>query len=182
MKIKNQFFNHVFLALGLLLLAACKSSYDSLLIADEYSEKKDMTTLTMLPYGSIEIPGKWDKVYYNESSRQHYFKNSDSVGIAITKNPMKNYPFFEEGMKAKDFSKAWYTWEEEHYSSKGIQIEQLKSNEEAGYVIWKATAERTNNIFLYGVKKNMAYNLGSVDDRWPEEERIAFLEALWKKN
>lgn len=62
-------------------------SQRSLITADNYNKKKDETTLVIIPNGNIVFPGKWHKIAYNQSSKQHFFRNADSTLLIIAKAP-----------------------------------------------------------------------------------------------
>jgi hypothetical protein len=65
-EMKRQNLNIV-IGLLLLVLTSCKTTQTSMIIADSYDEKKNQTTLTLLPYGNIVFPDKWTKTSYANS-------------------------------------------------------------------------------------------------------------------
>lgn len=106
-----------FKLLSILLLGltiSCSTTKTLIIVADSYDQTKNVTTLTLLPYGNIEIPGEWTKTKYNEVSRQHFFVDKDSTSIAVTKNPQEKYPFYSENATDKEFARKFYEWEKDH--------------------------------------------------------------------
>lgn len=118
-----------------------------MLVVDSYDQDRDVTTLTLLPYGNINIPGEWTKTSYNGVSKQHFFVDKDSTSIAIAKNPQEKYPFFSEGLTEKAFSRKFFEWEKQYYETKGFEIKEKISGDE--YIIWTATGNNANSVFLY---------------------------------
>ncbi len=151
-----------------------------MIVADSYDQTKNVTTLTFLPYGSIEISGQWTKTKYNEVSRQHFLVDKDSTSIAVTKNPQENYPFYSEIVTHKEFARKFYEWEKEHYEKHGFEIKEKSSGD--NFVIWTANGNSANTIFLYGAKEKYAYNFAIFTDNWTEEQRTKFLKKLFEEN
>ncbi|MEP2026431.1 MAG: hypothetical protein ABJH98_11610 [Reichenbachiella sp.] len=168
--------------LAFCIFTSCKTTHTSMLIADSYDEAKGETTLTLIPYGNIVIPGKWTKYNYNQTSKQHFFRNSDSTAIAVAKNPIDKYPFYSSELSNSELSKNWFEWESDFYSEKGIAVTQTNRETTKEYVIWKAKSSQVNSVFLYGVKNNLAYNFAVVTDNWTDEQRTKFLRELWDIN
>ncbi len=162
------------------LLCSCTSSKTSLIIGDHYDEETDITTLIIMPYGNILIPGKWTKTSYYEDSRQHIFKNADSVHIAVTKAPQEKYSFYEEGISDGQFAEKFYEWEKEYFEEQGYTVELLQND--AGFIVWRAVIGDENTILLFGAKNPYAFNLAVFSDIWPDEKRIEFLENIFKNN
>ncbi len=153
-----------------------------MLIADSFDEGTNKTTLTLVPYGNIEIPGKWAKSSYNEVSKQHFFKDAEQTSLAVAKNPQSKFPFFTEGMSDMEFSTSFFKWEKEHYEKQGFKIEELEQITNEDFVLWKATENSANTIFLYGSKNGFAYNFALFTDNWTDDQRIEFLAALYESN
>ncbi len=69
-----------------------------------------------MPYGTVTIPGKWDKGHQNSISHQQFFTNKDSVKIAIAFGSIKNYEFNLTGAKTGfSFVKAFYEWDSKYF-------------------------------------------------------------------
>ena len=166
------------LILGLTI--SCSTTKTSMIVSDSYDQNKNITTLVLLPYGNIDIPGQWTKTKYNEVSRQHFFDDKDSTTIAVTKNPQEKYPFYIETITNKEFVRKFFEWEKDHYKQQGFEIKEKSKSE--NFIVWTVKGKNTNTIFLYGAKDGYAYNLGVFSDNWTEEKRIQFLKNLFVKN
>jgi len=179
----NQPLIHFFKALLLFVCVALSGCYDgqrTMLIADSYSPEKDVTTLQLIPYGDIKIPGKWTKTSFNESSKQHFFSNSDSISIAVALNPMKKYSFYQPDVSAEEFLTAFFNWEKDFYEQNGIAV--TKINREPNYVIFSVKKENINTILLFGAKEDMALNYAISSTKWDDSQRIKFLKTLFELN
>lgn len=154
----------------------------SVVTGETYDEKTDKTTLVIVPYGNVGISGKWEKINYNESSRQHFFINRDSVIIAIAKNPKEKYPFYAEGKKDFDLVLDFYKWDADHWEQRGLQQMKVKEDRADNFVIWKAQGEAFDNYFLYGLKNNIIVNYMIASQTWDENRKIEFLENIYKEN
>jgi hypothetical protein len=166
----------------LCLIASCQTTRTSTLVSDSYDQTKNQTTLMIFPFGNVVMPGKWTKYNYNETSRQHYFINADSIAISVTKNPITSYPFYSKELSTLELTREWYKWESDFFSEQGIEILEINSKSEDEFIIWQAKATNVNNMFLYGIKDKIAYNLSVVRGNWSNEERISFLTSLWNTN
>ncbi len=51
-----------------------------------------------------------------------------------------------------------------------------------GYVIWKFNDKKLDNVFLFGSSKDNFLNLLVYTNSWSENEKIEFLENLYKLN
>ena len=106
---------------------SCSTTKTSMIVADSFDENKNVTTLTLLPYGNIDIPGQWTKAKHNEISRQHFFIDLDSTSIAVTKNPQEKYPFYSETITETEFVRKFFEWEKNHYEKQGFDINEKSS-------------------------------------------------------
>ena len=166
--------------LVIVLSLGCSTTSTSIVIADRYDQYKNVTTLTILPYGNIDIPGQWTKTNYNEVSKQYFFQDNDSTLIAVTKNPQEKYPFYTVALTENEFAREFFEWEKNYYEKQGYEIREKTSGE--NYVIWTAKGKDVNTIFIYGAKKGIAYNFGVFTDNWTEKEKIDFLTGLFERN
>ena len=162
------------------LTVSCSTTKTSMIVTDSFDQNKNVTTLTLLPYGNIDIPGQWTKTKYNEISRQHFFSDKDSTTIAVTKNPQEKYPFYTETLTDAEFARKFFEWEKAHYEKQGFEIiEKYSSN---NFIVWTANGNNANTIFLYGAKNKYAYNFAVFTDNWTEEKRTEFLKNLFEGN
>ena len=166
----------------LALLLSCKTQQTIVLTSETYDKTSDITTLIQIPYGNINIPGKWIKYSYNNSSRQTLFKNKDSITIAVTKIPKNKYSFYKVDQSEKDFVNEFYKWDSEYFINTGLTITKLADNSEKGFIIWKATSKGASTVLLFGTKNNLAYNLATMTHKWTDRECEAFLLDLYGKN
>ena len=162
------------------LVVSCSTSKTSLLISDTYNKTDNKTTLNLVPYGTIEMPGEWTKTTYNEISRQHFFVDSDSTTIAVTKNPQNKYPFYSDKMTNAEFTREFFAWEKQHYEDKGFEIEEKTIDN--NFIIWTVVGKNTNTTFLYGAKNKFAYNFAIFTDNWSKNKQFEFLHLLFHKN
>ena len=177
--------NIFILGLFALLFIACKTSQTSMLIADSYDEKTNKTTLMLFPYGNIIFPDKWTKTSYNSSSRQHFFKNSDTTTVAVTKNPKEKYPFYKPTQTDKDFVTEFVKWDSEYWQKQGLTVKTINDNSDSGYIVWQAVREDSisvNTFFLFGSKSGFAYNFSGTSTTWTDKKVEEFLINLFNTN
>lgn len=159
---------------------SCSTTQTSMIVADTYDQDKDITTLTLVPYGNIDIPGQWTKTKYNEVSKQHFFIDKDSTSMAVTKNPHEKYPFYKQNLTDQEFAREFFNWEKDYYKKQGFEIDEITSGD--NFVIWTAKGTNANSIFLYGSKDKFAYNFAIFTDNWTKEKQIEFLRELFDEN
>ena len=83
----------IFLLSIIVLISSCASQASSTIVGSNYDAKNDVTTYFVIPYGSVDLPGKWEKGTYYSTARQQYFTNLDSVTISISFGPWNKYEF-----------------------------------------------------------------------------------------
>lgn len=174
------------IAIGLIIvvLTSCRTTQTSMIIADSYDEKKNQTTLTLLPYGNIVIPAKWTKTSYNQVSRQHFFTNNDSTTVAVTKNQRNKYPFFEPNQTDCEFVTGFVKWDAEYWEKQGLTVTIVDDQSENGYILWQAKSNErnVNTIFLFGSKNGLAYNFSGTSETWTDAKIKDFLVQLFNDN
>ena len=172
--------------IGLLIIAvtSCKTTQTSMIIADSYDEKKNQTTLTLLPYGNIVIPNKWTKTEYNQVSKQHFFKSNDSTTLAVTKNPKNKYPFFKPEQADSEFVRDFVKWDAEYWEKQGLKVTTVDNQTDKGYILWQTRSDekKVNTIFLFGAKNGLAYNFSGTSKTWAETKIKDFLVQLFNDN
>lgn len=168
----------------LLVLTSCKTTQTSMIIADSYDEKKNQTTLILLPYGNIVMPNKWTKTSYDQLSRQHFFTNNDSTTVSVTKNPKNKYPFYKSEQTDKEFVIDFVKWDAEYWEKQGLTVTTVSNQSEKGYILWQAKSDErnVNTIFLFGSKNGFAYNFSGTSKTWTETQIKDFLEHLFIDN
>ena len=170
-------------------LVCCVSQKESIIVGGEYDAKKDATEYFVFPYGSVSLPGKWDKVSYNAESKQQFFTNKDSIIVAIAFGRSKSYEFNKDGsLKGFDFLKSFQEWDSKYFKeSNALDWKILETDNINNYLIYR----------IYGIKDEskfdsyflMAEKNGSVSsfsvyttNRWSESEKIMFLKNLFLQN
>ncbi len=132
--------------------------------------------------GEVKVPGKWEKLNSINDSGQQFLTNKDDVIIAIAENPKKAYPFFKSNASDFENVKLFYTWDSDYYKENKFKTEKIKENAELEYIIWKYNDNKLDNVFLFGSSKNNFLNLLVYTKKWTEDEKISFLENLYKLN
>ncbi|TXF77342.1 hypothetical protein [Chryseobacterium sp.] len=132
--------------------------------------------------GEVKIPGNWVQLNKIEDSGQTYLKNKDGVIIAIAQNPKKAYSFFKSNKSDFENVKLFYIWDSDYRKENKFKTEKIKENSKLEYIIWKYNDEKEDNIFLFGSTKNNFLNLLVYTDKWSQDEKIIFLENLYKLN
>ena len=185
----NRFLKLFLLLSAVVLFVGCRtvssSRYGSTIVGGEYEASKDSTSYFVYPFGSVMIPGKWEKTTYNSASRQQFFQNSDSVLISVIFSRFDGYEFNQDGAKkGYDFVKACYVWESDYFEKTlGLQHEILEENEGKQYMIFRiygsTDGTKVNMYFLLGEKNgNVSYFSLSRAEKWTEERRLEFLRGL----
>ena len=147
----------------------------------DYVAAKDATEYFVFPYGSVSLPGKWDKWMYDQSSRQQFFRNEDSVVVSIAFAPYNKYEFNADGsLKGHDFVEAFYKWESDYYQSAGFECPILENDKANPYIIFKVVGNGADSVFLFGERNGGVSNFSiQTTDKWTETEKIQFIKNLF---
>ena len=132
--------------------------------------------------GEVKVPGVWDLIKKMDDSGQTYLKNKAGVVIAVAQNQKKAYSFYKSNESDYENVKLFYKWDSDYYKENKFKTEKLKENKELEYIIWKYNDKKYDNVFLFGASKNTFLNLLVYTNSWTEEEKILFLENLYKLN
>lgn len=132
--------------------------------------------------GDVKIPGNWEQLNTMDDSGQTYLKNGDGVIIAIAQNPKKAYSFFKSNKSDFENVKSFYTWDSDYQKENKFKTGKIKENPKSEYIIWKYNDGKLDNVFLFGSVKDTFLNLLVYTDSWSEDEKILFLENLYKLN
>ncbi|WP_234111750.1 hypothetical protein [Chryseobacterium sp. R2A-55] len=175
---------NIVIGLLLLVLTSCKTTQTSMIIAENYDEKKNQTTLTLFPYGNIVFPDKWTKTSYNQVSKQHFFTNNDSTTFAVTKNPKDKYPFYKTNQTDNEFVTDFVKWDAEYWEKQGLTVTTIDNQANKGYILWQAKSDEknVNTIFLFGSKNGLTYNFSGSSKNWTEGKIKDFLVQLFNDN
>lgn len=132
--------------------------------------------------GEVKIPGNWEQLNKMDDSGQTYLKNKDGVIIAIAQNPKKSYSFFKNTVSDFENVQMFYAWDSDYYKENKFKTEKIKENSGLEYIIWKYNDNKGDNVFLFGSSKSNFLNLLVYTNIWNEDEKIIFLENLFKLN
>jgi len=169
----------------------CATQRTSTLVGGEYNQTKNETDYFVLPFGSVTLPGKWEKTNYNTISRQQFFRNQDSVIIAIAFGRFDKYEFNMNGLQTGyNFVKAYYEWDSKYFvDSHGLKRQNIESDSTNNFMVYRIFGQiekgEFDTYFLIGEKDGNISNFSISDtDKWTESEKINFLKSLFltKKN
>ncbi|MBP1629263.1 MAG: hypothetical protein H6Q15_156 [Bacteroidetes bacterium] len=161
-------------------LFSCATQQTSTIVGGDYNELKNETEYFVLPFGSVTIPGKWEKNKYNNISRQQFFTNQDSVIIAIAFSQYNKYEFNMDGsLTGYNFIKNYYEWDSKYLTdSYGLKREILVNDSINNYMIYRIYGDNYNMYFLINEKKGNMSNYFITTDKWDESKKVAFLREL----
>ncbi len=175
-----------FLLVISLFLTNCATQRTSTIVGVDYNETKNETDYLVFPYGSVTIPGKWEKTNYNATSKQQFFRNQDSISIAIAFGRFDNYKFNTDGSKkGHEFIKAYYEWDSKYFvDSYGVERQLFEDDSTNNFIIYRiygqSEKDNLNTYFLIGEKNGNISNFSIFfTDKWDEKEKIDFLKKLF---
>ena len=181
MKIK-----HLLLLFVVAFFSNCVTQRTTTLVGCDYDKAKNQTDYLVFPYGSVAIPGEWNRTTYNQTARQQFFQNPDSIIIAIAFGPCNKYEFNKENTKKGfAFVTAFYEWDSEYFvSNYQLNQEKIESNERDNYIIWRTFGENNNTYwdtyFLFGEKNGFANSFSIMKtEKWNRDEKIDFLRKMY---
>lgn len=170
----------------LLFTIGCSSNRISYIVSCNYDNKKDITTYTKLPLGSVNIPGEWEQGAYNNSSKQQYFINQDSVIMSIAIVPANGFAFNRDNSKKGfEFTKSFFEWDSQYLSNtNGLQVNVIEEDSVKNYILWTIYGDvdgtQTQNYFLFGESNGIAKNYSiQVSKGWSKTQIISFLKNLY---
>lgn len=174
------------ISFAFIICTGCAAQKASTIIGGDYNESKNQTDYFVLPFGSVSLPGKWVKTKYNNISKQQFFKNADSITIAIAFNPIDGYEFnTDNSKKGVEFVNAFYKWDAQYFADTyKLKQEKIESDENKNYIIWHLFGESNTIIydtyFLFGEKNGYASNLSIMKtDKWSSDEKIKILKEMY---
>lgn len=177
------FFFHLVL---IILLTNCASQRVSTIVGVDYNETKDETDYFVVPYGSVSIPGKWTKTNYNSISKQQFFRNDDSIILAIAFGRFDKYEFNTDGrLKGFDFVKSYYNWDSKFFVEfHGLQRQEMEIDSINGFLAYRIFGNiekgEFDTYFLIGEKNGNVTNISISDtDKWTESEKLTFMKNLF---
>ena len=146
----------------------------------DYDAKKNATEFFVVPYGQVSIPGKWEKTSYNSVSRQQFFRNDESVNIAVSFGPCNKYEFNLDGsLNGYEFAEAYYEWESKYFVSNGLECKILETDKENKHIIFRVFGDGFDTYTLICEKNGIASNFSiQATDKWTEQQKVDFLKSL----
>ncbi|MGV4600769.1 hypothetical protein [Ornithobacterium rhinotracheale] len=185
---KKIIFKSLVVIVILLFLASCScpKSATYTIVGVHYVEKKNITEYMVLPYGTVFIPGKWEKAEYLNHSRQQYFNNENGNRISIALGPNNKFEFNQDGSKKGfDLLKAYFEWEKEYFANTvKVDVKLIEENPNDNYLIFQIYKKedgmiKVNNYFFITEKHNTFY-IFSVQTlgKWNQEQAINFLKEI----
>jgi len=172
----------IFLLFTLMVIFGACSTKKKVLVV-----QKETVTTTKADFGIegvVSIPGDWTLSSENKLTNQKFFRNKDSLLIAITRNPMEKYSFYSVGMADTVFTQSFYEWESKHFERQGLTVSIIEKHRNNEYIIWSVKGtENLDVTLLYGGKKNFGYALSLLEPRtFTLNQRKAFLIQLFRDN
>lgn len=167
-------------------ITSCVSSRNSTIVSTNYDETKNETEYIVLPYGKVSLDGKWEKTHYNSVSKQQFFKNKDSVLLAIAFVKSNNYEFNLKGSHTGfEFVKAFYEWDSKYFvETHGLEREVIEENNTNNYMIYRiyenTDKEGFDTYFLIGERNGNASKFSiSITEKLTPLEKVQFLKTIY---
>ena len=132
--------------------------------------------------GEVKIPGNWQQLNKIDDSGQTYLKNKEGIIIGVAQNYKKAYSFFKNNLSDFENIQLFYRWDSDYYKESKFTVKKIRENSELEYIIWKYNDKKLDNVFLFGSSKGNFLNLLVYTAIWSEDEKIIFLENLYKLN
>jgi len=177
----------IMVLLALLCLPGCYPKITCTITGTHYDKARNNTSYTVLPYGSVSLPGEWVASKYFQPARQQWFTNKDSVSLSISFGPGNKFEFSKEGLNGFAFAKAYYDWEAKYESEHlRVKVKLVEADSINQYVIAKIYNDSANTIALYGGRecacKEGAFQHFTISGRkMNDDEMIRFLRDIFLK-
>lgn len=183
MKYKTTYIS-IILASIIILLYSCYTTATSTIVGGQYEAKTNTTDYFVLPFGSVSLPGKWNKTSYNSSSRQQWFKSPDSISVAIAFTQCNQYEFYKSELKDFSFVKAYYEWDSKYLTTQlNMNDTILQADSLNNYIVWRLWGKNKelemDCYFLFGYRNCSVHNFYVSTDKWTEEKKVKFLQDLY---
>lgn len=156
----------------------------STIVGGEYDEKEDVTNYFILPLGQVSLPGKWEKTTYSQVSKQQFFKNQDSINIAIAFGRINQFEFNAKGsLTGFDFLEGYYKWEKDYFESNGMKCPLIESDKTNNYLIYRIYgnhdgSDLDTHVLISEKNGNVSNYSVNITTKWSESEKIQFLKNL----
>jgi len=182
---KVKFNNKAFFVIMIIVLNACSTQRTSTIVGCDYNKSKNITDYFVIPYGYVSLPGKWEKLNYNSVSRQQFFKNQDSIIVAVSFGRYNKYEFNMDGsLIGYDFIEAFYEWDSKYFvDSFGLKRNVIESDTANNFMIYRIYDQiekgKLDTYFLIKEKNGNIFNFSiSKTDKWSENRKVNFLKEL----
>lgn len=169
-----------------LLSTACVTNKTSTVVSINYNKQKNHTDYTVLPYGTVSMPGKWEKGHLNSTSNQQFFRNAESIEIAVALGRFDKYEFNQTGQfKGWNFVQAFCEWEMDYFfTKKGLANAILVEDQVRNFIIYRVydanEIPKIDTYFLIGEINGNVRNISiSITDKWTSEQKVTFLKSLF---
>ena len=128
----------------------CSAQTTTTLTSSNYNKKKDITSYTVVPYGSANLPGEWFETSYNSKSRQQFFVNKDSLRVSVAFGPANKFEFYRKGLDGYELARAYYNWESK-YEEEAAKVKSVVLQEDSvnNFVAWKFYNEKFTVYYLF---------------------------------
>ena len=170
----------------LILFTKCATHRTSTLVGGDFDKTKNETSYFVIPYGTVTLPGEWIKTNYNSVSRQQFFRNQDSVIIAVAFGRFDKYEFNMNGSQTGyNFIKAFYEWDSNYFVvSHGLNRQTLERDSTNHFMIYRIYGQiekgKFDTYFLIGEKNGNISDFSISDTKkWTENEKIKFLKTIF---
>ena len=167
-------------------MTSCATQKTSTLVGGNYNESTNVTDYFVLPYGSVMLPGKWEKKSFNSISNQQFFRNQDSVIVAIAFGRFDKYEFNVDGSQTgHNFVKAYYEWDSNYFvESHGLKRQVVEDDSTNHFMVYRIFGQiekgKFDTYFLIAEKNGNISNFSiSSTDKWNESEKCTFLKKLY---
>ena len=147
-----------------------------------FCQEKETFSIVKTSSGEVKILGNWEQLNTADDSGQTYLKNKEGVIIAVAQNPKNAYSFFKSTASNFVNVKLFYKWDSDFRKENNFKTDKIKEDSKEEYIIWKFNDGKEDNVFLFGSSKNTFLNILVYTSIWNEEEKILFLENVYKTN
>jgi hypothetical protein len=186
---RTNFIDAFILSIMIVFLTNCATQRTSTIVGGEYDNTKNQTDYFVLPHGSVSLPGKWDKTNYNTISKQQFFRNQDSIIVAIAFGRYNGYEFNMGGLQTGyNFVKAYYEWDSKYFvDTHGLKRQSIERDSSNKFMVYRIYGQIEKGVFdtyfLIGEKNGNISNFSISDtDKWTENEKTIFLKNLFLTN
>ncbi len=162
-------------------LVSCHNRYVSTIVSTEYSAKVNKTVYTVVPFGTVGIPGEWTKMHYDSVSKQQFFMHkAEDVKLGIAFGPLEGLPGRKVGESTFDSLKNFYMWDADYLAEKWHGTHQiLKIDIDRGFLVWELKSKKIDETFLFGSKGQTVSAFVISSPVWKKTKKIEFLEELY---